>query len=383
MAVVALLLVELLDELVYGSREASWPLIQHDLGLQYVLVGLIIGAPNLVAAVIEPVMGIMADAGRRRALILGGGVVFGLALVLFGASQAFLPLLIAASAMSPASGAFVSLSQATLMDAEPGQRERNMVRWTIAGSVGALVGPLVLSAALRLGLSWRIPFMLFAGLAFLLVPLTGRHLTRGRDSGQPESFRAIAREALQSLRRDVLGWLSLLIASDLLQDVFLGFLALYLVDAVHLPPSLAALSVTVWVGANLAGTVLLLPALKRVPGLTAVLFSALATLVLFPAFLLVPLLVFKGVLLALLGFSVASWYPVLKAQLYETLPDRSGTAMAVSGVTTPVEAAIPLGIGLLAQSFGLGTALWFLLLGPLCLIVGLAPRVARHAGGNS
>src|SRR3954470_24933115 len=81
-----LLLIAFLDELVFGVREAAWPLIRDDLGLTYAEVGLLLGVPNLVSSVIEPFIGILGDVWRRRVLVLGGGVVYGLALLVIALS---------------------------------------------------------------------------------------------------------------------------------------------------------------------------------------------------------------------------------------------------------------------------------------------------------
>src|SRR5215813_15264650 len=80
--VLTLLTIELLDELVFGAREAAWPLIRDDLGLTYLQVGLLLGVPGLIASFIEPAFGIMGDIGHRRRLILMGGIGFGLASLL-------------------------------------------------------------------------------------------------------------------------------------------------------------------------------------------------------------------------------------------------------------------------------------------------------------
>lgn len=77
--VLTLLLIEFLDELVFGVREAAWPLIRDDLRLDYAQVGLLLSMPGLVSNILEPFIGILGDVWRRRALVLGGGVVFGLA----------------------------------------------------------------------------------------------------------------------------------------------------------------------------------------------------------------------------------------------------------------------------------------------------------------
>ena len=97
-----LLAIEFLDEAasshvrrgVFGAREAAWPLIRTDLGLSYAQVGVLLGLPSLVSSLVEPLLGILGDRWRRRVLILGGGVVFALALLLTALSQYFPVLLI-------------------------------------------------------------------------------------------------------------------------------------------------------------------------------------------------------------------------------------------------------------------------------------------------
>ncbi len=161
------LLIEFLDELVYGAHETAWPLIRSDLGLTYTQIGLVLSIPSLVGNTIEPILGILGDTGKRRALILGGGIFFTLSLLWISRAPSFLILLLASCLLNPSSGAFVSLSQATLMDAQPDRHEQNMARWTLAGSVGVAVGPLALSAAAGLGFGWRGLFAALAGVSLL------------------------------------------------------------------------------------------------------------------------------------------------------------------------------------------------------------------------
>ena len=65
-------------------------------------------------------MGVLAGQGRRRRLvILGGGIVFVFTLLAVASARSFAVLLAAFVAFYPASGAFVSLTQAEIMDAWP------------------------------------------------------------------------------------------------------------------------------------------------------------------------------------------------------------------------------------------------------------------------
>jgi FSR family fosmidomycin resistance protein-like MFS transporter len=96
----------------------------------------------------------------------------------------------------------------------------------------------------------------------------------------------------------------------------------------------------------------------------------------FAGFLVAPGVAPKLVLLTLLGAVTAGWYPLLKARLYAELPDRSGTAMAISSLTGVAAALPPLGIGLLAASVGVAQALWLLLLAPAALLLLLPGRAS-------
>ena len=373
--VLILLLIEFLDEFVFGAREAAWPLIRDDLGLTYAQIGLFLTVPALVANVIEPFLAILGDVWRRRVIVLGGGLAFTLALALTAASQTPAVLLLAFILLYPASGAFVSLSQATLMDLDEPRREHNMARWTLAGSVGVVLGPLALGLGLMLGVGWRGVMAAMAGLSFALLMLSLPMPFHGGHTGARLSVAAVGRGLLDAVRalkrRVVLRWLILLEFSDLMLDVLLGLLALYLVDVGGATPQQASLGVAVWVGVGLVGDFALIPLLERVRGLRYLRLSALISLALFPLMLLAPEFWQKVVLLGLIGFFNAGWYAILQAQLYATLPGQSGTALAVKNLSGIVASVIPLALGLVAQRWGLNAAMWLLLAGPLALVIGL------------
>ncbi|MDQ3929223.1 MAG: MFS transporter, partial [Chloroflexota bacterium] len=345
-----LLAIEFLDELAFGVREAAWPLIRDDLALDYAQIGILLGLPNFIAGFIEPAIGILGDVWRRKVIVLAGGVFFGLSLLVTALSGDFWLLLASFIVFSPASGAFVSLSQATLMDNEPARHEQNMARWAFAGSLGVVVGTLAVSAvaATGTGVGWRGLFLFMAGLTGALVMIASRfHFPRGHpeDEDSPGFLRGLL-NAGQALRRgEVLRWLSLLTFSDLMLDILLGFLTLYMVDVVSTTPEVAALAATVWMGVGLLGDFLLIPLLERIPGLVYLRISTLLELVLFPAFLLAPEVWMKFVLLALLGLFNAGWYSILKGNLYSSMPGQSGSVTAVSNVFGIAGSLIPLGIG--------------------------------------
>ncbi|MBN1370334.1 MAG: MFS transporter [Anaerolineaceae bacterium] len=383
--VLLLLLIEFLDELVYGATEAAWPLIRDDLGLSYTQIGLALALPGLVSIFIEPLLGVLGDGSRRRTLVLGGGVVFCAALALYAAAPSFEMLLLAAMLFYPASGAFVSLTQTTLMDLEPQRHEQNMARWTFAGSAGVVAGPLLLSLFILLGLGWRgaMGGLAFVALAVLLLAWRGFPLKplQSDDEDEPTLplLESLRRALLLLKRGEVLRWVVLLEFSDLMMDVLYSFLALYFVDVVKIDPGSAALAVSVWTVVGLAGDFLLIPLLERVKGLDYLRVSVVLELILYPAFLLVEPLWLKLVLLGVLGFFNSGWYSILKGNLYSELGKQSAAMLVLDNAAALVARFIPLGLGVVAQRFGLGAAMWLLLLGPLALLVGL-PRKKKEIG---
>jgi len=365
--VTVLLLIELLDELVFGTREAAWPLVRHDLHLSYGAIGLLLAVPQIGAAVIEPVMGVLADAGWRRLLVVGGGVAFAASLALTGVAWSFPALLLAFVIFYPASGAFVSLSQATLMDLDPARRERHMARWTLAGSIGVVVGPLVLTAALATGHGWRSAFLACAVLTLPLVALARRAPHGVRP---PTPVTAGVRTALAALRTwQVLRWLVLLEAGDLVGDLLNGYLALYVVDSAGARPAQAGIAIVVFTLAGLVGDALLLPLLTRVSGVAYIRAGALGVLAAYPAFLLAPGFLPKLVPLALIGLLRAGWYAIAQAGLYAELPEASGSVLVLTNVGGLLAGCFPLLFGVVADQAGVGTAMWLLLLGPAVMLV--------------
>jgi FSR family fosmidomycin resistance protein-like MFS transporter len=99
-------------------------------------------------------------------------------------------------------------------------------------------------------------------------------------------------------------------------------------------------------------------------------------LVLFPTFLLVDPWGLKLVLLSVMGLFNAGWYAILQGKLYDTLGDQSGAVLIVSNAAGMFSAIIPAILGFVAQAYGLNTAMWLLLAGPIALLIGLP----RHNG---
>ena len=327
--------------------------------------------------------------------MLGGGVFFVLSLAAVAFAPSFAVLLGAFVAFYPASGAFVSLTQAELMDAWPDRQAQVMARWDLAGWTGAVAGPLLVTAVLAIGGGWRGGYLALAGFAALAwVGSCLRHPVGPSPAGAPgagsgdteatggaDGWAARAREVAAALRDwGTVRWLALIEVANLLVDVLTGFLALYLVDVAHMTPAVAALGIAIRLGAGLAGDAALVVVLERVGDLAVLRISALAAALLYPGFLLVPGVVAKLAVLAALSAATAPWYPLMQARLYGSLPGRSPVAVTLGSAAGLAGGFGPLAVGLIAQGFGLAWALAGLAVVPVVVLAAstVRPGIAGH-----
>lgn len=376
------LIIEYLDELVFGVGEVALPFMRDDLSLTYTQIGLLLSLPGIIGAFIEPFIGILGDVWRRRVLIISGGILFTLSLFMTSASISFALLLASFILFFPSSGAFVSLSQASLMDSAPSRHEQNMARWTLAGSLGVLSGPLLLGLFVYFGLGWRGTYAALAAFSVVCLLMALRYLPPDAVSVPSfPSFRGLwngFRAAFLALQRmEVWRWLLLLEFADLMGDVLFSYLALYFLDVGQATGSQAAIAVTIWLAMGLVTDFLFIPYIDRQnDSLRYLRSTAILEVGAFVIFLLVPGFVPKMIAVILVNLLNTGWYPVLQGRLYSSLPGQSASIMAIGSVTAPLAKFFPFLIGFLADQFGLQTAMWVLILGPVALIIGL-PRTTH------
>ena len=367
-----LLLIEFHDELAYGALGAALPAIRLDLDLSYAEIGLLVGTPALVSSVVEPALLLLGHTNHRHRLIVGGGIGVALAFILIALAPSFPILLLALVLAYPAGGAFVSLAQATLMDAHPGHESQAMARWVFAGTLGSLAGPLILAGTLQAGLGWRPALAVFGflGAALALAAVRAklpRHPAAEPAAASVRGLWAVLRGAARN--RPLLRWILLLHLSDLGLDIFTYYVPLYLVDAAGATIPQAALGVALLRASDIAASAALIPLLHRRPPRRVLRWSAAVAIPMFLAWLLVPGLAAKLVLLPLLGAARAAWYPVLQGEAYASHPGHSAAVTALGSVAGPLSAGLGWLVGWAAQQAGIAPAMLIILASPLALAV--------------
>ncbi len=373
---IALYGVELLDELIYGLGGAALPLIKQDLALSYTQVGLLFTVPGLIALAVDPLIGLFGNTRHRRLLVIGGILATALGLLLVSLGQTFVLILFTFTILYLASGAYVNLSQATLVDRDLARAEQTMARWTLLGSIGVSVAPLLLTAALALGRSWREVYFALAVIAAFYVPFLWRERFAAPAGADNEnvSLPQLARHLFAAVRNaEVLRWIVLTELADLMLEKLLEVIGLYFHDVVGVSFAEASAAVAIFTGVGLVGDALLVPVLERVSGIRLLRVSAVVVLLLYLAFLLVPFTPAKFFLIGAIGFCNAGWFAILRGKTYAALPGQSGVVVAITSLSNVLNLFVPVLLGSIADSIGLQWAMWLLALGPLALMAGL-PR---------
>ena len=369
--VLTFLLIEFYDELAFTLAVVAVPSIRDDLGLTYAQVGLLLGLPLLVPALIEPAVLLLGDTPLRSRVMVGGGFVVGGAFALAGGAESFALIIAAMTLSAAASGAFVSLSQAVMIGSHPERENEMMARWTAAGTFGDLLGPAALAAVVALGASWREGFVLLATGGAALASLLSTRLEFPRLDGLL-SAKSIGRQIHHNLRGalrlpGLWRWLILLPFSDLMLDVFFGYVAVFLVDVDGLSPATAAMSALLWIMGFLAGQLLLMRALPRSDGRKLIRLSAATTLPALALWLSTSALPLRLALLPALGLLASPWYPILQGQAYAALPGRPATVAALTSLVGSLGGLLAAAVGVVAGRAGLVGGMTLLALGPLAL----------------
>jgi FSR family fosmidomycin resistance protein-like MFS transporter len=232
------------------------------------------------------------------------------------------------------------------------------------------------------GLGWRGAYTALAAFSALCLLAALRYVPPDSISGlsfpTPRLIFDGFRAAFAALKRsEVWRWLLLLEFADLMLDVLFSYLALYFVDVARATQAQTGIAVTIWLSLGLVTDFLFIPIIDRQKDSIRFLrFTAVLEFVAFIIFLLVPGFLLKLIFVIAVNLFNTGWYPILQGRLYSSLPGQSASILAIGSITAPIAKLFPFLIGFVADQFGLQTAMWILLLGPIALLLGL-PRKTR------
>src|SRR5579859_3167555 len=256
-----LLSMPLLDELITGFPIVGLPLLRDQLGLSYEQIGLLFSISALSGMVIEPFINILSDRTSKRPWVIGGLLALAASFALAGSTNNFIALLAAFALMSPAGNAGVGQSEATLVNISPRENLKVMTRWTMMASIGDLLSPLTIAAIIALPLAisnWTDLCWLSAALwLFAAMCLWPQHFPSRADQIEQNEHTPTWRlwsglhEALHN--PSLLRWAALCIIPTMLDEIFIGFTALYLRDVLHTNQAMISAIITIQMVGYLLG----------------------------------------------------------------------------------------------------------------------------------
>lgn len=401
----SLFLAALLDEWTTGFLVVALPQLRDAVGLSYEQIGLLFTFGALTSLFFDPILNALSDRFPKHLPMLVGTLVLVACYALVGFANTFALLALGFALLRPAATTAVDLAQLSLIDLRPSASARIMARWTLLSGVGDLLAPLTVALFLAIHWGWTALCLLAAGLWFGSTLVNWRrtfaseasaNATRDEpaepseaandadDDGEAVPLQAALRDALRDRR--LLRWTLIVTVASMLDEIFLGFAALYLRDRLHVPVGLVSLALLANLGGSMLGLVLLDRVLARFGqrfGVRLLPWYALVALVGIVGFLLAPGPVLAVGALFLVGLGATGWYPIGQAAAYDTQPGSPGLVRAIGTLGTPFEVALPGIVGFLAGSFGLSVGIGFLGLAPVLVLLALPWRDLRTAPKES
>jgi MFS family permease len=146
---------------LFGQFQVEYDVSRSELGLAY-------SALMIAYSTLQFPAGWLADRVGMVNVIVGGAVVFGVAALLISASVTWLGLVAGFVLVGIGTGGHKTVSLPLLSRRYPGSTGRTLGLMDMVGQFGGVAAPAVVVVIGILGFGWRVPFLLSAGLIFLL-----------------------------------------------------------------------------------------------------------------------------------------------------------------------------------------------------------------------
>ncbi len=378
-----------MDELWSGVAVAGAPSVEGTLGLThrgYVLFAFVL--PLVAAAILEALIAVRSDAGGRPGLVVAGQCGLAASLLFTAWTRSPWGLTVGLALAGTSSGVACGAAQALLVTASRRDADRVMVRWSLFSAVGDILTPLVTATAVRLGYSYRAA-MLAVGVVvcaqcvvsiLVLRPSTSQ-VKAGEQEEDAEPPAETIRQALARARRlpRLWAWLFAAASCTLLDELVVALAVLRLDRDQGVSPALATASGVVFAAGSVVGAALTDRVVARVPRRTVLLTSACACACALAIFLASGSVAAACAALFVVGVTCAPHHPLALAAAYAELPGNPGTVQALGQLFVVLEIGAPLALGVVADRFGLRSALGCLVLQPVAIFVCAvaAGRVGR------
>jgi MFS family permease len=330
-ATVLALFARFTDEVASGLLLVLMPTFRVRLGLSVVQVGWLWQALFSTAALVEPLAGAAIDVLRRRPLLVWGAVGWAAALLLAAGAPSFGWLLAAFALVGVASGPLAHTADVVLVEAHPDAVERITNRSTVLDTTGALLAPAAVAMAGWSGVDHRVLLVITGGATVVYAALLATSVFPA-PAPRPDGTGVVAqvRDNLRAVLRDRSArlWLGALVLQEVLGLSEL-FEPVWLRDEVGASQTLVAVHVAIGMAATLVGLLALDRLLVRHGSGPILLAACVGTAVLYPAWLLVPGIASKLLLVVPRNVAMAPLWPILRSRSLAAIPGAGGATSAL------------------------------------------------------
>ncbi|MDX1806344.1 MAG: MFS transporter [Paenisporosarcina sp.] len=373
--------VHLLNDSLQSVIPAMFPVLEKDLGLTFTQLGLIAFALNMVASVLQPVVGYFSDLKPRPY-----SLPFGMTLSFFGmAGLAFAPeywmILVSVIFIGLGSAIFhPEGSRVSFMAAGP-KRGLSQSIYQVGGNTGQALAPLISAFILvPLGQKGAALFLLVAALGIYILMKISSWYKEQLEQEKLLNRKRVLLSSMANLTKKQIGVaLGLLLMIIFSRSIYVtnitSFYVFHLIEAYDLTIQKGQLIIFLFLAVGAVGTFFGGPLADKMGRKNVIVLSLLVPI---PLALLLPYVPLAAVivLLILIGFFIMLSFSVTVVYAQELVPSKIGTMAGLTvGLSFGMGAIGAVVIGILMDHIGIYQTMIIISLLPILGLVGLAlPR---------
>jgi MFS family permease len=364
------------------------PSVEGELGLSHRgYVAFAFAFPLVGAAALEAGLALLSDVwGRARLVLLGQAALAG-ALFFTACTSSPWGLTLGLALAGASSGVACGAAQGLLVRSNRAGADGALVRWSLYCAVGDVLTPLMTASAIALGHSYRVALGAVALVVCVQCALSAVLLARtargalGEDAAlDPEPAADPLRTAIARAIRLPRLWAWLLAAASctLLDELVIALATLRLEHDRAATASLATAVATMFSAGAVLGAAVTGRVLRRLSPRSVLLSSSALCVLGLAAMVATKSVVASSFALFVVGAACAPHHPLALARAYTELPEHPGTVQAMGQLFVVVDVAAPLLLGVVADRFGLQSALGCLVLQPAIIATCAGFLAHRH-----
>jgi MFS transporter, FSR family, fosmidomycin resistance protein len=362
-----------------GTLSALLPFLKSEHGLSYAQAAMIVLMANLASSIIQPLFGYLSDQTARRWLLPASIALSGLGIALTGIAPAYPAVLALVVVMGVGAAAWHPEGYKTATGVA-GPRKATALGWfSLGGNVGIALGPAVITVLVTtLGIAGTLgmlaPSAVVAALFVAALPRIASAaaapratIATARGSNMP---RAMALLMLVVMLRS---WTTL---------GFTTFVPFFYIDVLKEDPRIVGPLLFLFLGAGAVGSVIAGPIADRLGARTFVRWVLLVAVPFGVAFMVTDGVV-RFIMLGLFGAIMTGSFAVTVVLAQAYLPRNAGMASGlIVGFAVGAGGLAVTLLGLVADRYGVASALWISALMPLAAFAAArflpAPRLAAQ-----